>query len=62
MQGVVTKYCRNCEYYWQSSNRANETCDYMLATNKLRPCPAGDGCTVKKTGKKDRRAPLSVKP
>jgi endogenous inhibitor of DNA gyrase (YacG/DUF329 family) len=35
---------------WANGNL--RVCEYFFCTGKRRPCPAGTGCTVKKTGKK----------
>ena len=58
MSGLVDEYCCGCIYLTRIDPSIAEimACDYIEATNKRRPCPAGKGCTVKKTGKKyDRR-------
>ena len=58
MNGLVDKYCRGCIYLTRICRSITDqrACDYIGATNRRRPCPAGKGCTVKKTGKKyDRR-------
>lgn len=41
------KYCRDCIYAGSAGNYP--TCEYILHTRRPRPCPAGEGCTVKKT-------------
>lgn len=41
------KYCRDCIY--AGSAGKYPTCEYILHTRRPRPCPAGEGCTVKKT-------------
>lgn len=43
------KYCRGCIYKGYASNMP--ICQYILATHRCRPCPAGEGCTVKTTAK-----------
>ena len=54
--GVTTKKsCKNCIYSYNVTDTLI-ICDYLLKTNKRRPCPAGKGCTAKikrKKGKKD---------
>lgn len=40
------KNCRTCVYFRGSFDETC-TCDYPFMTNKRRPCPPGDGCTVK---------------
>ena len=41
------KNCRDCIY--AGSAGKYPTCEYILHTRRPRPCPAGEGCTVKKT-------------
>lgn len=36
-------HCKGCEFLSMSTL----SCDYLLITKKRRPCPAGEGCTVK---------------
>ena len=40
--------CRGCFYYGGNSD-AVKCCSYFLTTGIRRPCPPGEGCTVKKT-------------
>lgn len=40
-------YCSDCVYYACSTR----TCDYILITDRRRPCPAGEGCTERYTRK-----------
>lgn len=40
--------CRGCFYYGGNSD-AVKSCSYFLTTGIRRPCPPGEGCTVKKT-------------
>ena len=47
---TVDSTCRGCIYLTQVSGY--NACDYIGATDKRRPCPAGKGCTVRKTGKR----------
>lgn len=46
--------CKGCDFLSLSTL----TCDYILMTEKRRPCPPGKGCTVKRVssskGKMDR--------
>lgn len=51
---LVDAYCVGCTYLTVISCDATnqKACDYIGATNRCRPCPAGKGCTVKNTGKK----------
>lgn len=55
--------CTGCTYFSEST----KTCDYLLMTERRRPCPPGIDCTVKRTpevkriskrGKLDRNATL----
>lgn len=43
---VTDKNCRGCVYLCTIYNDVR-SCDYLLKTDKRRPCPAGKGCTVK---------------
>lgn len=51
---TVDSYCRGCIYLAPIScvSTKNRACDYIGATDRRRPCPAGKGCTVRKTGKR----------
>ena len=40
-------YCVGCIY--RRGSRGETSCDYILMTGVRRPCPAGEGCTAKKT-------------
>ena len=53
MNGLVDSYCRGCKYlmYVSCPNTKQKACDYIGATKKRRPCPAGKGCTVRETGR-----------
>lgn len=39
--------CAGCLHFY-GAYAANRCCNYILDTGKRRPCPAGDGCTVKR--------------
>ena len=41
-------WCSKCIYY----GRNTRTCDYILVEDQRRPCPAGAGCTARRTSKK----------
>lgn len=44
------KYCTGCLYSFEYSHNARGAllgCQYFLETGIRRPCPAGEGCTVK---------------
>ena len=45
MGGTIDKYCDDC-FYLRKGN-GFWYCTYFTQTNQRRPCPAGDGCTVK---------------
>ena len=56
---TVDSNCRNCVYLHSMSGM--KFCAYIMIEEKCRPCPAGKGCTVKKTGKRiNMRTPLAV--
>lgn len=46
---VCTKYCDVCIYRKTFTSGATPFCDYLCMIGKPRPCPAGDGCTVRVT-------------
>ena len=45
-------YCQGCIYAVFAG--CEPVCDYFLMTKHRRPCPPGEGCTVRTMGK-DRR-------
>lgn len=47
--------CKGCKYA-VSEYKGSEGyyCQYILMTKKRRPCPPGEGCTVKETEQKGR--------
>ena len=47
--GVCTKYCEACVYRKVFTGGWHPYCDYLCMVGKPRPCPAGDGCTVRST-------------
>lgn len=48
--------CRDCIYSFYIDGRTRG-CGYLLITDKRRPCPPGEGCTVKQTkGRKNHMA------
>ena len=49
---LCDSYCKNCVFSQNASGDWLKLCTYFLTTGIRRPCPAGDGCTVKETGKK----------
>lgn len=54
-KGICDRFCKGCVYNGYFAGGELSICEYFLITNQLRPCPAGTGCTVKKTGKKISR-------
>lgn len=57
--GVCTKYCDACIYRKTITSGVIPYCDYICMTLKRRPCPAGDGCTVRTTRRVYRKRQLS---
>lgn len=54
MIGLVDRYCRRCIYLTRvSGEKVGKACDYIGHTGHRRPCPAGTGCTVRKTHRDD---------
>ena len=45
--GVCTKWCDACIYRKSFTSGSIPYCDYLCMTGKKRPCPAGDGCSVR---------------
>lgn len=52
--GLCDNYCKDCVYRQALTNGFCIVCNYLLDTGKRRPCPAGEGCTVKIKGKRGR--------
>lgn len=57
--GVCTKYCDPCVYRKSITGGWCPYCDYLCMTGKQRPCPAGDGCTVRVTRRVYRKRVLT---
>ena len=57
--GVCTKYCDQCVYRKSITGGWWPYCDYLCMTGKPRPCPAGDGCTVRVTRRVYRKRVLT---
>ena len=53
-QQRMQKNCRGCFYH------SGWSCDYILLEKRRRPCPPGDGCTVRKTRGLSRSERLAV--
>ena len=52
MSGKLSgKNCHDCKYFYGHSDYV-ACCNYIFVTGKRRPCPPGDGCTVKVKRKK----------
>lgn len=47
--------CDNCFFRGSLENGKLPYCRYFFMTNQRRPCPPGDGCTVKVGRKVNRR-------
>lgn len=41
------EYCKDCVYCGRPIIGNLRPCNYLNVTDKMRPCPAGRGCTVK---------------
>lgn len=52
---ICTEYCEKCIYKKSFSNGSLPYCDYYMMTGERRPCPAGDGCTVRITTREFRK-------
>ena len=57
--GVCTKYCDACVYRKVFTGGWHPYCDYLCMVGKPRPCPAGDGCTVRSTRRVYRKRALT---
>ena len=57
--GVCTKYCDACVYRKSFSGGWWPYCDYLCMNGEPRPCPAGDGCTVRVTRRVYRKRELT---
>jgi hypothetical protein len=51
---AVNKFCDDCWYCCKLADGLR-CCNYLLKTNHRRPCPPGEGCTVKIKRKVYRR-------
>lgn len=47
--------CAGCVYWAKTGSGETHYCSYLLRTDKMRPCPPGEGCTVKEPIKRKRR-------
>lgn len=57
--GVCTKYCDACVYRKSITGGWSPYCDYLFMVGEPRPCPAGDGCTVRVTRRVYRKRVLT---
>ena len=60
MASVCDSYCKNCIYVGKASWHTL-CCRYVFVEDKLRPCPAGTGCTVKMTDQEVKRRAAAAK-
>ena len=54
MASVCDNYCKGCIYLGKINGNA-PCCQYVFMEDKLRPCPAGTGCTVRITNQEAKR-------
>lgn len=52
-KGLCDHYCIGCLYNIITCGGTCSICTYYLDTGNRRPCPAGTGCTVKQTGRRN---------
>lgn len=51
MENKCDKFCHDCVYMGVVESGYIPMCNYIFMEDKRRPCPPGEGCTVKKIGK-----------
>lgn len=51
-ENICDEYCDGCAYLNRAGGTVIRCCNYYLTTGAHRPCPAGTGCIVKRSGKK----------
>lgn len=61
MMSVVTKYCEYC-FYRKTFAGAGMYCDYICMAGRPRPCPAGDGCTVRVLIRREKPESFTIIP
>lgn len=44
---MARNYCDNCVYCGRMYSGKVRYCKYLFMTDQMRPCPPGEGCTVK---------------
>lgn len=52
---ICTEYCDGCSFRYMIGGAFVRCCNYYFVTNQRRPCPAGDGCTVRMARKEDQK-------
>ena len=52
--------CEGCCYYGGYA-KAVRCCNYYLITGNRRPCPQGEGCTVRIDGGNAKRKPMKIR-
>lgn len=52
---ICTGYCDGCRFRYMIGGTFVRCCNYYFVTNQRRPCPAGDGCTVRMARKEDQK-------
>ena len=61
MGKVCDKYCSPCIYSTMVVGGCYKMCNYLLYTDQVRPCPPGEGCTVRVTSRAKRQRKLNKK-
>lgn len=54
MEHTIDKHCKGCKYLFKGHYGCTKCCDYLLITGEPRGCPAGEGCTKKEIGNRDK--------
>lgn len=54
-KAMAVPFCDGCFYYAKMAGGDMRYCSYYFRTNERRPCPPGEGCTVKVPRKIYRR-------
>lgn len=55
------EFCKDCFYRGRAIYGNLRPCNYLLVTGKSRPCPAGQGCTVKVGTKRNWKSSWKTK-
>lgn len=55
MANKCDKFCHDCVYMGVAGNGYIPMCNYIFIEDKRRPCPPGEGCTVKLTDKEVKK-------